>query len=349
MYVSMKKLRVVIVHLLIISGIILVCFSAVLVYKSNPQARKAMEQLNSHINYQLLLKQAFINLIYFAAVIYSFYFFIFNLLFKSKVKFRQIILSVLVVLGLNCLLQGSNFLLFKSCENKAVIENIIFTIIIGGIGLGARAILEYFNDKEKKKELEQKTIQSELNLLRSQINPHFLFNTLNNIDTLIRKDATKASDLLIKLSVQMRYMLYDSNTEKIDLGSEIEFIKDYISLQMLRIKNQDAVKADFNGDYKNILVPPMLFIPFIENAFKHCSDTNVNDAIVFRIEANENGIIFESENLFDDDFKGSKDKTGGVGIDLAQKRLQLLYPGKHTLDISKKDNRFHVSLNIEFT
>ena len=104
----------------------------------------------------------------------------------------------------------------------------LWVLFFGGLGFGARAILEYFNEKDKQKELEKKNLQSELNLLRSQINPHFLFNTLNNIDALVRKNPEQASELLIKLSVQMRYMLYDSNTEKISLNAELEFIKDYI-------------------------------------------------------------------------------------------------------------------------
>jgi LytS/YehU family sensor histidine kinase len=228
-----------------------------------------------------------------------------------------------------------------------ILGNLPGILIFGGIGLGARAILEFFKDKEKKKELERKNLQSELSMLRTQINPHFLFNTLNNIDALIRKDPAKASELLIKLSQEMRYMLYDSNTDKISLASEVEFIKDYISMQRSRVKNPDGIELNLDGNFNDVNLPPMLFIPFIENAFKHCHKQDEDKAIVFDLSRNNNELTFVSRNCFDPNRQVNRDKSGGIGLELVKKRLDLLYPGRHNFVIDKAGNQFQVSLTIK--
>lgn len=143
----------------------------------------------------------------------------------------------------------------------------------------------------------------------------------------------------------MRYMLYDSNTPTIDMQSEIRFVEDYISLQKLRIKNQDAIQFIVEREHESILIPPMLFIPFIENAFKHCCDFNKKGAIFIRIKAVEGKLLFEAKNCYDK-HDTVKDKTGGIGVDLAKRRLALLYPEKHLLKISEENNWYHVELKI---
>jgi LytS/YehU family sensor histidine kinase len=221
------------------------------------------------------------------------------------------------------------------------------TLIFGSLGLGARALVEYFNEKDQKKELEKKNLQSELGLLRSQINPHFLFNTLNNIDALIRKDPERASEILIKLSVQMRYMLYDSNIDKISLVSELEFIKDYMILQRLRIKNDHAVLLRVTGNPEGISISPMLFISFIENAFKHCTNKEQDGAIQINISVEEGKrLCFRATNIFDPENIVNKDATGGIGLDLVKRRLDLIYAGKYALDTQQENNLYSVNLTI---
>ena len=340
----MNKLRTVIVHLALIIFILLLSFSAIYIYQNMPEVHKVMQDSDKNLNLSRLVQKCFISFAIISAYIYSFYFFIFNLLFKKKLSVQNVVLSLGIIVLLIVL---GNF-----CNGKTFIFSHLFfsflsILFYGGIGLGARAILEYFRDKEKKKELEQKNLQSELSLLRTQINPHFLFNTLNNIDALIRKDPAKASDMLIKLSKEMRYMLYDSNTEKISLASEVEFIQDYISMQRSRVKNPDGIELNLDGNFNNVELPPMLFIPFIENAFKHCHKQEDDAAIVFNLSRNNNEITFESRNCFDPNSQGHKDKTGGIGLDLVKKRLDLLYPGKHRFMIDKAGNQFQVSLTIK--
>jgi len=341
----MKYLRTAIVHIVLLGFLCLLSFGTLYIYKTNPEAQKMMQNMKHGINFAFLVRQAFITFGYLISITYSFYFAVFHFLFKKKWSYKGILYSIGVILFLILIGQQSlnHHTTFKISQIPGTLAFILF---IGGIGLGARAILEYFNDKEKKKELERKNLQSELNLLRTQINPHFLFNTLNNIDALIKKDPAKASELLIKLSEEMRYMLYDSNTEKISLVSEVQFIKGYISLQKLRVKNPDFIELTIDGDFENIMIPPMLFIPFIENAFKHCNLTT-DKAIVISLIANNNELVFESKNYFDPENKGNKDKVGGIGIELVRKRLNLIYPGKHILNISKTENQFIVSLTIQ--
>jgi LytS/YehU family sensor histidine kinase len=265
-------------------------------------------------------------------------------LFKKKLNVKNIFLSLGIIV---LLIAGGRFCDGQTITSSHILFSFLGILFYGGIGLGVRAILEYFSDKEKKKELERKNLQSELSMLRTQINPHFLFNTLNNIDALIRKDPAKASDMLIKLSKEMRYMLYDSNTEKISLASEVEFIKDYISMQRSRVKNPDGIELNLDGNFNNVELPPMLFIPFIENAFKHCHRQDEEKSIVFNLSRNNNEITFESRNCFDPNNQGQKDKASGIGLELVKKRLDLLYPGKHSFMIDKAGNQFQVSLTIK--
>jgi two-component system LytT family sensor kinase len=137
-------------------------------------------------------------------------------------------------------------------------------------------LLKYwYQNQNIRMELEKENKNSEIALLRNQINPHFLFNTLNNIDTLIMKDQEQASDAVMKLSEIMRYMLYGSNTEYVPLSKEIDYLKSYISLQKIRFKNPDFAKFEITGNQNNKLIAPMLFIPFVENAFKHGAKTEV--------------------------------------------------------------------------
>lgn len=339
----MKTVRIILVHAVILVFISFISFASLYVYKTKPEVHDLMHQMDANITWEFLLKASFIMFGNMLLNIYSFYFVLFQQFFKKKLNVRSVLLSAGIIAFVVCVR------LFTD-EGDVKISDIpgalLWVLFFGGLGFGARAILEYFNEKDKQKELEKKNLQSELNLLRSQINPHFLFNTLNNIDALVRKNPEQASELLIKLSVQMRYMLYDSNTEKISLNSELEFIKDYISLQKLRIRNQNAVVLNLNGEFKDKDIAPMLFISFIENAFKHCGNKEQDGAVEISITENDGELAFIASNTCDPEDKGIKDKTGGIGLELVRRRLKLIYPDRHILEILKEKNRFTVRLNI---
>ena len=183
----------------------------------------------------------------------------------------------------------------------------------------------------------------ELELIKSQINPHFLFNTINNIDVLIAKDAARASAYLNKLSDIMRFMLYETKTEKITLDKELTYIEKYIDLQKIRTSNMNYVNYYVVGDSSNLMIAPMLFIPFIENAFKHTENKKVENAINIKIIIEKEMIIFDCENYYTKETQVKPDQSG-LGNELIQKRLTLLYPNKHTLEIINKNNTYKVKL-----
>lgn len=194
--------------------------------------------------------------------------------------------------------------------------------------------------------LVKQNLQSELALLKSQISPHFLFNTLNNIDSLIKRDVDKASETLVKLSDILRYMIYDTNIEKVQLSDEIKHIESYVDLQKIQFANKELVLLSIEGNPDRISIAPMIFIPFIENAFKHCSDKNIQNAIRVSFSIDNNMVNFECVNVFNKFQKIAKDKASGIGLSIIKRRLELLYPDKYTLNIIEENNTFKVTLSV---
>jgi LytS/YehU family sensor histidine kinase len=216
----------------------------------------------------------------------------------------------------------------------------------GTIGCLFSIFIDWFQKRDKILMLEKQNAESNLALLRTQINPHFLFNTLHNIDALIMDNQEKASKALIKLSDIMRYMLQESPLNHVSLKKELDYIENYISLERLRIKNPDFIKFAINGDYEGINVAPMLFLPFIENAFKHSVDSDCENGVTILFNINKNIITFSCDNKYDK-IDSERDKTHGIGLETVKKRLELIYPGKHNLRISKNNSLFKVELKIE--
>lgn len=223
------------------------------------------------------------------------------------------------------------------------------TVIIttGSITSGSllRALILWFNERKLKENLEKKNLQTELALLRAQINPHFLFNTLNNIDILIEKSPAKASEYLKKLSDIMRFTIYDASAEKILLSQELEYLRKYIDLQRIRSTASDFVKFEVIGDPKELLIAPMLFIPFIENAFKHCTNKKQANAISITIRIIGKEIYFSCTNLLDK-IHGIEKTKGGAGLDIIKNRLTLMYPD-HILHMEKTESQYIIGLNIK--
>jgi two-component system, LytTR family, sensor kinase len=221
----------------------------------------------------------------------------------------------------------------------------ILALIHGIIALVMRGFIKWYGDIKLKEQLLQKNFETELALVKSQLSPHFLFNSINNIDVLIKKDADKASEYLNKLSDIMRFMLYETKTEKILLQQELTYINKYIDLQKIRTSNINFVKFNVEGDIKNRMIAPMLFIPFIENAFKYAVNKTAVDAITVSIKTSSENIEFCCENYYSNGHLVSNE-TGGLGNDLLKKRLNLLYPDKHELIIQKQNQIYKVHLTI---
>jgi len=190
-------------------------------------------------------------------------------------------------------------------------------------------------------------LQTELKLLKSQINPHFLFNSLNNIYALSAIDANKTQQSISYLSDMLRYVLYECEQEVVPLKKEIEYIKNYIKLFSLKSSKNYPISTEFSILDNTVSIAPMLFIPFIENALKHSDIEKIKDSFIsIKIDADANEINFEIENNIP--IKAiSKDEVGGIGLENVKKRLAILYPDKHDLIISENESTFKVELNIK--
>ena len=172
-----------------------------------------------------------------------------------------------------------------------------------------------------------------------------MFNTINNIDALIAKDAASASAYLNKLSDIMRFMLYETKTEQIPLTKELTYIEEFIALQKIRTTNQHYINYTVQGDAANVIIPPMLFIPFIENAFKHAENKKAENAINIHIDIEKTKITFRCENRFNPSAQRQQDGNG-LGMELIKKRLSLMYPGKHNLSINNHMGIYKVELTL---
>jgi sensor histidine kinase YesM len=221
-----------------------------------------------------------------------------------------------------------------------------FNALVNGIiGLVMKGFITSYGDISLKEELNRKNYEMELALIKSQINPHFLFNTINNIDVLIEKDAQTASIYLNKLSDIIRFMLYETKTEKILLSKELTYLEKYIDLQKIRTANPNYVSYSIEGDSGSLTIAPMIFIPFIENAFKHSENKKIENGINIRVSILGNVITFECENKYSQTPQTAPGPNG-LGNALIQKRLNLLYPDKHNLIVSNKNGIYKVSLTL---
>ncbi|MDI9366580.1 MAG: histidine kinase [Flavobacterium sp.] len=236
---------------------------------------------------------------------------------------------------------------YKFPDNSSYYIPFEFFRLIGTAATGCfvRAFINWYSDISFKEQLMAKNLQSELALLRAQINPHFLFNTINNIDVLIAKDAEAASQYLQQLSDIMRFMLYETSTERILLTKEIAYIRKYIALQKIRTANENYVQFSVTGMADDISIAPMIFIPFIENAFKHSINKKIDHAIAISIAITGGEITFICKNAYDYT-NISVQEQSGLGIELIKQRLHLLYHNQHQLDIKKLEREFIVTLNI---
>jgi hypothetical protein len=220
------------------------------------------------------------------------------------------------------------------------------SMLITGLAMGLR-LTEAYNLKEKEhRDLEKEKLTSELSMLKNQISPHFFFNTLNNIYSLTESGSRDASTSILKLSKMMRYVLYDSETGNITLEQELAFMNNYIDLMRLRLSDKVKVSVDFRPHSEQLTIPPMIFIAFIENAFKHGISYKSPSFIDISLKSTETRIEFSCTNSCSPE-KGTNSVSGpGIGLENIRKRLNLLYPGRHTLKISEDNESYNVQLII---
>ena len=198
------------------------------------------------------------------------------------------------------------------------------------------------------RETQNENLKTELSLLRSQVNPHFMFNVLNNMVALARKQSDLLEPSLIKLSSLMRYMLYEVGEQKARLERETEYLQSYIDLQKQRFGNKLIVNADLSIADQEYEIEPMLLIPFVENAFKHGTGLIPDPQIDINLTALKNVLYFTVKNRYDPSSTEIKDEAGGIGLTNVKRRLELLYGDKHSLLITKYSNSFNIALQIYF-
>jgi len=224
---------------------------------------------------------------------------------------------------------------------------ILFPVLYFNIfGFLFQTFIEWIKDRRIKAELEKDKVTSQLELLKSQINPHFLFNTLNNIDVLILDEPKKASDYLIKLSEILRFMLYETNTERVPLSKEIEYIEKYIELQKIRTLNDKFVGLEIVGKMKDRFIAPMIFIHFVENAFKYATNKKIENAIIIRLDISDNKMSFICKNHINHSDVTTQ-VNNGLGFNLIKQRLDLIYGMDYNLNVNNEDNWYIVNLEIQ--
>ena len=228
-----------------------------------------------------------------------------------------------------------------------VIILIIFLSILG-ISIAYFFLKEWAKSELIQTQLQANQYSTELKFLKSQINPHFLFNTLNNLFSMAQaKGNDELADGISKLSGMMRYMLYDSNAESVSLATEIAYLEECITLNKLRYADDEVtVIFDYPEQNTGVSIAPMLFIPFVENAFKHGVAIGQATTVTISIMYSAQKLVFTCENNNYSTIKKMNMESGGIGLKNVKRRLELLYPGKHQLQITETDEKYIVNLEI---
>jgi LytS/YehU family sensor histidine kinase len=229
---------------------------------------------------------------------------------------------------------------------RFVSQHYISTIFIVGFISMLRFAKDWFELEAKRKEIENEKLISELRFLKEQINPHFLFNTLNNLYYLAHTNSPNTKEVISKLSQMMRYMIYEANNEKVAVSKEIEYIRNYIDLEKLRLEENVPIQLSIDGNYDNLQITPLIFITYLENAFKHGVSQSNSEAWVnvsFKFEGNK--CIYEVSNSV---VEGESDSSEtGIGLSNTKRRLNLSYDGRHSLHTERNKNQFEVKLEVE--
>jgi len=219
----------------------------------------------------------------------------------------------------------------------------LFIVLFVGM---LRFAVDWFEFESRKKEVENERLIAELNFLKAQINPHFLFNTLNNLYYLAYTKSENTTEVIAKLSQMMRYMIYDSNHPRVLLSKEIEYMQNYISLERLRLNNQIPINFKIEGETENIWIAPLIFITFLENAFKHGVSNNNSKAWVnISIQLRGNACTYIVENSKVPGLPNDAGKSG-IGLQNVKRRLELSYPNNYVIKMHETADMYFVQLDL---
>ncbi|WP_462281971.1 sensor histidine kinase [Salinivirga cyanobacteriivorans] len=273
---------------------------------------------------------------------------------KYLIFFAFIFILIIVSSFLRILIANHYELNLHTLNENPLIDSVVLKKAIGSFGISFFVlassflvrIADLYTKQVKQKELliQQKT-EAELTLLKAQLNPHFLFNALNNIYALVLTRSEFAADSLISLSQLLRYIIYDTSVEFVPLEKEIKYLKYYIELESLRLERKDNLDIKISEMDSNYYIMPMLFIPFVENGFKH-SDINKDGKMKIHINMHKNELEFICENTYSL-YEKNVDSVGGVGLTNSINRLDRMYHDRYNLEITDENEFFSVNLKIQ--
>lgn len=279
-------------------------------------------------------------------------FFLYSISLLITISVAAFFIDFLLVYPLQSFVQGEQY--FQELTFFVWFNFAFFTFIYVGVTSFLSLMRELFVLQKmtfQLQDIEREKLEAELKALKAQINPHFLFNTLNNIYALTLDKSDKAPELVLKLSDLMRYILYDCNDRFVLLEKELDFLNNYLDLQKIRLDDRIPVQMIVKGNVNTSKIAPLLFEPLIENAFKHGSYGKMNDGfvnILFNFEEQEQmELVIENRSV--SDWNQENEKNSGIGIANVKRRLELLYPEKYSLEIDEVDDLFKVSLKIDLS
>ncbi|MFV0564553.1 MAG: sensor histidine kinase [Flavobacteriaceae bacterium] len=235
----------------------------------------------------------------------------------------------------------------KPIVNFRILGPFVFNVLLVATGTALRLYGEWYKNDRKKKEIEVQKSSTELHYLKHQLNPHFLFNSLNSIYALTTQKSNDAPEAVITLSELMRYMLYETNNTYVPLEKELDYVQNYLKLQRLRIANNENVTLNIHGHVANQKIKPLLLISFIENAFKYGTDFKGHTEVKIEINVSESELHFKCTNLIGR--KKENAANSGIGLKNTKERLELLYPNKHALTVGDFNNKFTVDLILKLS
>jgi two-component system LytT family sensor kinase len=335
----MKKSWQIVLHVLFWLGI-----ESFLIYVSHGESKLSMESLLIIFGVYGLINIGlfYLNYLYFIPKFldrkryrdYTIALIIAIIVFASGKYFLTI--SIHQSIGTHSIGKAPSFLgyFFGSC-----LTNVLFLFLSTALKFG----IDWFLNAGIQRDLENQRLTAELAFLKSQINPHFLFNSLNSIYSLAYQKSDTTPEAILKLSEIMRYMLYESNDTKVDLAKELQYLQNYIDLQKIRFGNKAFVDFKITGEVGAQKIVPLLLIAFIENAFKHGVANDPSMPIRLFINLDGENLHFYTENK---KHMNNRDIEGGIGLQNVKRRLDLLYPGKYKLDIQDKPDTYICELSL---
>jgi len=309
----------------------------------------------NQFDWQISLIKELVNVFFYALVVYINLWLLIPQYLSSK---RLVLYSVFVLLLSILITPIKTFVLFQAIADyplarEDMVENqyLIFltTLLVLLSSTIFKIVFDWLQHQREKKELQTQTMRSELRFLRSQINPHFLFNTLNNLYALTLKKSDKAPEIVLKLSEIMRYMLYECNEKRVPLEKEINYIRNYLALEELRQGKNVSIHFTMEGSAEDKKIAPLMFTPFLENSFKHGLNHTITEGYVnIHLKIMADRILFSVENSKPETLpQPDKRPSGGIGLANVKRRLNLIYPDQYKLKIKDMPMAYRIELEIQ--